>query len=110
MKLIYNKLIPFKGYKILNFFGLLFIRSEYMGTVTSTDINHEMIHSAQIRDLGYLFFYPWYVIEWLIRLIQYGSNAYRNISMEREAYANEKNLWYLEERRPWSFAKYLRKY
>lgn len=108
MKLIYNNYIPFKGYKILNFFGILFVR-EGTGPVTNVDINHEAIHSAQIKDLGYIFFYPWYLIEWLIRMIQYGSSAYYNISMEREAYANQNDPEYLKTRKFWTFTKYLKR-
>ncbi|MGK0254765.1 MAG: hypothetical protein ACI9OE_002275, partial [Mariniflexile sp.] len=33
--------------------------------------------------------------------------AYRNISFEREAYANEMYLDYLKQRKFWSFLKYL---
>jgi hypothetical protein len=45
-------------------------------------------------------FFIWYFIEYLFRLIQYkkADLAYRNISFEREAYANEKDLEYLKNR------------
>jgi hypothetical protein len=50
----------------------------------------------------------WYYTEWIIRLVQYGkSEAYDNISFEREAYANEKDKDYLSRRKFWAFLKYL---
>ena len=51
-------------------------------------------------------FYVWYVLEWLIRLFMRG-NAYRNISFEREAYANEANPEYLKNMKWGSWLKYL---
>ncbi len=53
-------------------------------------------------------FYVWYIIEYLFRLIQYKDRrkAYFNISFEREAYANEKDLNYLTNRSFWLFIKY----
>ena len=83
---IENKLIPFKGFKAINLFGVIFVRKG--ARMTSTDFNHEAIHTAQMKELGYVFFYVLYVIEWLYRLCKSG-NAYRNISFEREAYEND---------------------
>ncbi len=89
---IENKLIPFKGFKAINLFGVIFVRKG--ARMTSTDFNHEAIHTAQMKELGYVFFYVLYVIEWLYRLCKSG-NAYRNISFEREAYENEDDVYYL---------------
>jgi hypothetical protein len=36
-------------------------------------------------------------------------NAYRNISFEREAYANQRNLDYLNSRRPYSWRRYMKR-
>ncbi len=51
-------------------------------------------------ELGLVFFYLWYVLEFYYRLYQYKNPhlAYINICFEREAYANESNLHYLKER------------
>lgn len=77
--------------------------------ITDVDMNHEEIHSRQISELLIVGFYLWYVIEWLIGLIRYKGTymAYRNISFEREAYQNEENLSYLNERRIFNFLKYI---
>ena len=41
--------------------------------------NHESIHWPQQLQLLIIFFYIWYLIEWLIRLPINGKGAYRNI-------------------------------
>lgn len=71
-------------------------------------LNHERIHLRQQAELGVLPFYLWYVLEYLIRRLQYASHyaAYRNISFEREAFANEADLNYLKKRRWFAFWQY----
>ena len=72
-------------------------------------MNHERIHLQQQQELLIIPFYVWYLIEWVIRLIQFrnAQREYYNISFEREAFANEMNLAYLEKRSAWSFLKYI---
>lgn len=72
-------------------------------------INHERIHLKQQIELLILPFYIIYILEWIIRTLLYFDSykAYQNISFEREAYLNEKNMNYLKQRRPLSFVKYL---
>ena len=108
MKIVRNNIIPFKGYKAVNLFGILFVRGD--AVISSTDINHEEIHTAQMKEMLYVFFYLWYVVEWLVRLIQYrdASKAYRNISFEREAYANQNSMNYLQGRSIWNWIHYLK--
>ena len=106
MKVIYNNIIPFPGFKAINLFGVLFARTG--SKIGSTTINHESIHNAQMKEMLYIFFYIWYVLEWVIRLFMKG-NAYRNISFEREAYDNENNLKYLDERDNFSWCKYIKR-
>ena len=71
-------------------------------------INHEKIHIRQQLELLIVFFYVWYVVEyyyWYIKL-KNKDLAYTSISFEREAYAMEEDLNYLETRKIWSFWKY----
>ncbi len=72
-------------------------------------LNHERIHLRQQLELLVIPFYLLYVVEFLLRRMQYPTHdqAYRNISFEREAYTNAKNLRYLNERRFWSWMKYV---
>ena len=102
MKLIYNNIIPFKGFKAINLFGLCFVRNGMK--MSDKDINHEKIHTSQMKELLYLPFYLLYFGEWVVRLFMKG-NAYRNISFEKEAYANENDLTYLTRRKHYGMWK-----
>lgn len=106
MKIIINNILPPKGFKCINLFGILFCRS----IMNNIDINHEKIHTAQMKEMLCIFFYIWYVIEWLIRLIIYRDTwmAYKNISFEREAYYNQSDLSYLNTRKHYSWFKCLK--
>ena len=105
MKIIENKIIPFPGYKAINLFGILFVREG--AKISEQDLNHESIHTVQMKEMLYIFFYVWYIVEWVIRLFKKG-NAYRNISFEQEAYNNEDNLEYLNNRKHYEWFKYLK--
>ena len=70
-------------------------------------INHEKIHWQQQIELIILPFYILYGLEYLIKLIMYGKDAYRNLSFEREAYTNENNLNYLKTRKHYAWIKYI---
>lgn len=98
MKVIYNRLLPPKGFKAINLFGVVLVRKECR--MTDTDLNHEAIHTAQMRELLYVPFYLLYVLEWLWLLPRYPKRheAYRNISFEREAYAHQAEPDYLKTR------------
>lgn len=102
MKIIYNNIIPFEGFIAINICGILFVRKEYKEKLTNKVINHERIHTCQIQELLYIFFYIIYLFEYIYNLFKYKFNykqAYRNISFEKEAYVNEKNLEYINNRK-----------
>ena len=108
MKIIRNNVIPFRGFKAINLFGVLFVRGN--ASISGTDINHEEIHTAQMKEMLYVFFYLWYIAEWLVRLVQCRNfrKAYRNISFEREAYACESDMGYLQRRKAYAWFNYLK--
>jgi DMSO/TMAO reductase YedYZ heme-binding membrane subunit len=103
-------LIP-KGYRGLTLFPFVFIKYAF-DSENKVLVNHEKIHIRQQLELFVLPFFLWYFVEYAVRLLQYknANLAYRNISFEREAYANELDLDYLETRTYFSFLKYLREY
>lgn len=90
------------------FFPFILIRDKKL-VQNTTLLNHERVHLRQQAELLILPFYFWYIIEYLIRLIIYKNKqrAYRNISFEREAYANENSMEYLNKRKLWTFLKYI---
>ena len=104
---VFKYLLP-KGYRGLTLFPFIFLlrKEDKRNKVL---INHEKIHIRQQLELLVLPFFIWYGIEFLIRLVQFKnwSRAYRNISFEREAYENEKDLDYLKKRSFWNFLKYV---
>lgn len=79
---IYNKLIPFEGFKAINLFGIIFARKP----LSSKDLVHEWVHTQQMKELLYIGFYLIYLIEWVVRLFINGKQAYNKISFEQEAY------------------------
>lgn len=105
MIIIRNNIIPFKGFTAINIFGILFVRKN--AVIDDVTINHESIHTEQMKEMLYVFFYVWYLIEWIIRLFMKG-NAYRNISFEKEAYSNDKISNYITSRKKYIWISYLK--
>lgn len=106
MKIVRTSILPFRGFTAINLLGVLFV---HPGVYLSNEMmNHERIHSAQQREMLFVFFFLAYFIEWLVRLPMRG-NAYRNISFEREAYANQRDLNYLRNRSLYSWRHYMRR-
>lgn len=107
MLIIKNSILPTKGFAAINLFTLLFVRRE--ATVNEVLINHEAIHSAQMKEMLFIPFYLWYVIEWLVWLVKFRNShaAYRRISFEREAYSYQYNLRYLKKRKRWAWWGFL---
>lgn len=111
MKIIYNSIIPFPGFAYINLFGILFGRNEYKRNLTKRTLNHESIHTEQMKEMLYIFFYIWYLIEWLIKIpfswfykktkngYKISKVAYRSISFEQEAYYNQYDYEYIENKR-----------
>lgn len=126
MKIIRNKFIPVPGFKAINLWGFVFARKD--AVIYNTTINHEAIHTRQIAEVMALFaipfmlfniplawLIPWvfsyyilYIVEFLIRfaIIRNWKAAYRSISFEREAYANEIDDGYLIGRGVFGFVRY----
>jgi hypothetical protein len=106
MFLIVTKYLIPKGYRGLALFPFVFVKYS-LDKENPVFINHERIHLRQQLELLVIPFFIWYLMEFLVRLIQYGNMdlAYRNISFEREAYTNEKDFNYLRKRSFWNFLK-----
>ena len=138
MKIIYNKAIPFKGFAAINLFGVLFVREELReyyesdGNAMMYLLRHEGTHTKQMKELGYIGFFVFYFIEWLVRFsyrlivsirlaIKYparreplgkfiaGVNmaAYRLISFECEARRLENSDREYNNRKHYGWAKYI---
>lgn len=116
MKIVRNSLIPVPGFTAMNLCGVLFVRGQ--AAIDDEMLRHERIHTRQMREMGYLPFYIWYVAAWLVRLLWalvslplvdkkrrrhclYG--AYANLWLEREAYRHAPDAHYLEHRRHYAW-------
>lgn len=109
MVVILKYIIP-KGYNGLTLYPFIFLKNEKL-KFDAVLLNHERIHLMQQLELLILPFYLCYGLEFVVRFVHYKnwSTAYRNISFEKEAYENEKNLYYLKTRCWLGFIKYFRK-
>lgn len=99
-----------RGYVGMTVFPFMFLKYKTLKG-NSVLINHEKIHLKQQLELLVIPFFVVYILEFSFRLLQYKNwhFAYRNISFEREAYINEKDLNYLKKRPFWNFVKYFKK-
>ncbi|MCO6175458.1 hypothetical protein NHF50_10425 [Flavobacterium sp. NRK F10] len=105
--IVFRYLLP-KGFRGITLYPFVFLANE-KDSSNEVLLNHEKIHIRQQLEMAVVFFFIWYGIEYLILLLKYKDRflAYRNISFEREAYKNEKDLDYLQQRSFWNFYKYL---
>ncbi len=73
--------------------------------LTKQELNHELIHVRQQRELLYIPFFVWYALEWLVLLVKYRDRhqAYMNIRFEKEAYRHQNDLSYLKRRRHYHY-------
>lgn len=115
IKIIYNNIIPVKGYCAITICYWIFARKKYEAAgLSDTTLNHESCHMAQQDDfiipvLRNIIFYLWYLLEWIIKLPSalFGYDPYMSVSFEQEAYNNEKDLEYLNHRKKFSWLQYL---
>jgi hypothetical protein len=108
MIVIASKYLVPKGYTAMAFFPFILVRDKKLAQHPAL-LNHERIHLRQQAELLVLPFYIWYISEYFIRLVIYKNKkqAYKNISFEREAYANEGNMNYLHNRKFWAFRSFM---
>lgn len=87
------------------FFILIYDKKDNENTVL---INHELIHHAQAKELLFVFFYPLYLLCFILNLFRYKFQfykAYKNIPFEKEAYQYEANTSYLQHRKTFNWIK-----
>ena len=103
-----RQLVP-KGYIGITIYPFVFYKEDK--NLTKTFISHERIHLEQQKEMLVIFFYLFYGIEFLVRLIRTfdRDKAYYNLSFEREAYDNQASEDYLKVRKKFSWIKYYKK-
>ena len=103
--IIKSRLVP--KHTCVNLFGTFWTQDK--SWIDKYIVNHERIHTRQQMELLFIPFYLVYILEWIVRLVQYRKRheAYMNISFEREAYKHGDNLNYLKQRKPYAWIKFL---
>ena len=84
MRIIYTDHFPPGDFHGINLFGTIFVQRRW-GKFLPHEVNHEFIHTLQQWEMGYVFFYVWYGIEYLVRLFLChfdADKAYHSISFE----------------------------
>jgi hypothetical protein len=73
-------------------------------------IRHETIHLRQAAELLVIPFYLLYLINYIINRLKYDNHhqAYMHIVFEREAYQQERNTTYLQTRKLYAWARYIK--
>jgi hypothetical protein len=104
MILIVFKYLTPKGFRGITFYPFVFLMDK-KDKLNPVFVNHEKIHIRQQLEMLVVPFFIWYGIEFLFRWWKFKNRreAYYNISFEREAYQNEKDLDYLKKRSFWKF-------
>jgi hypothetical protein len=107
MIIIHTRHFPFGSYTTINLFGILFTKNKKLSKRT---INHERIHTKQMKEMLFIFFYLWYGLEYIIiRLFHAKQNdAYHDVSLEEEAHNNDDNQDYIYLREHYTWLKYIR--
>ena len=75
------------------------------GEMSEKTKRHETIHYQQYIDVLFVGFWPLYLFYWGLNLLSgmSGSEAYRNIPFEIEAYGNDHNESYLQNRKRYAW-------
>lgn len=104
MFILRNRFLSPRHHDAINILGVLICRPTL--SLTPELINHERIHTRQMLEMLVVFYYLWYIVEWLIRLPMKG-RAYMNLSFEREAYRHMNDLNYLQHRKHYAWLRYI---
>lgn len=121
MKIIYNRFLPFPGYRAMSVGPWILCR--HGAVITAQVEQHEGIHWCQQKELLIVGFYLLYVLLFLWELLRctlqpsrgqapqgrrrrnLWERAYRSIAFEREAYQNEDVQFYIRHREHYAWLK-----
>jgi len=112
MILVRNKLSQWilgAHFRAMCIWPVLFVRPSDQLADHPATLNHEKIHARQQLEMLWLFFFLWYGLEFLVRYLQLHDRleAYRALSHEKEAHANDENPGYLKQRKVWAWIRYI---
>ena len=101
MKVIYNNILPKGKNKVaMTLYPFIFVKRKHAALFTTKVLNHELIHEAQIKELGLIRFYLMYL--WF-----FVKGGYKRANpLELEAYAHDDDLDYLVNRKMFAWKIY----
>ena len=87
MRVVYNNILPIGKNKVaMTLYPFIFVKRKHAALFTTKVLNHELIHEAQIKELGFIRFYIMYL--WL-----FVKGCYKRANpFEVEAYAHDDDL------------------
>lgn len=96
-------------YNAMCVWPILFIKPGTDLSGCGITLNHERIHARQQLEMLWLFFFLWYGVEFIVRLVQHRDRhkAYLALSHEKEAFNNDEDLDYLGRRKAYAWMRYL---
>ena len=128
MKVIYDWIIPFKGYKAITIYPFIFSHGE----MSDRTLRHEKIHIQQQLEVmvlglfcsipmalnyswwwllsGIILFYAIYIAHYILNLFRtafHATNSYYNICFEYEAHTFDDDINYLDKRIRFRWLAYL---
>ncbi|RYU89311.1 hypothetical protein EWM62_13330 [Mucilaginibacter terrigena] len=100
-------IVPFLKVSGIALFPFILVNSEKLLN-DAVVINHERIHLKQQAELLVIPFYLLYLLNYMVNYAIYRNHnrAYLNIVFEREAYANEADMGYLNRRKWLGWLRY----
>tara|TARA_R110000737_G_scaffold226990_1_gene241401 strand:- start:2093 stop:2446 length:354 start_codon:yes stop_codon:yes gene_type:complete len=109
--IIKNNIIPklfsiFFPVSAVTLWPFIFVRKQYVSDKRL--MNHETIHIKQYNELLVIGFLAIYLYDWFRGLIKYRdtTKAYYQIRFEQEAYNNQEDMAYLDNRDKFAWKKY----
>ena len=101
MRVVYNNILPIGKNKVaMTLYPFIFVKRKHAALFTTKVLNHELIHEAQIKELGLIRFYIMYL--WF-----FVKGGYKRANpFELEAYAHDDDLDYLGNRKGFSWKIY----
>ena len=102
MRVVYNNILPIGKNKVaMTLYPFIFVKRKHVDLFTTKALNHELIHEAQIKELGLIRFYLMYL--WF-----FVKGGYKRANpFELEAYARDDEADYLKHREKYAWKSYL---
>ena len=109
IKKVYCKHLPFKGYTAMSVYPWIIIRKDNKKKYTPTANRHTQIHLLQQLETAWIFFFVFYALEYIFKLVLTMSHyrAYKSVSFEQEANNHQGHINYISDRKHFEWIQYI---